>query len=1118
MNTRHAPRGGATSRNPAATAADKPRVGRSKANRSAKRSGLPPVQADVADKQGEGVGVDAVYAARVDERGLGAIRALQGEQAPQLVGVVRADATKEHEAIEVRAQEVVNERPPDEVAPDRVGEVVLEAGAALHCVESTADRCRRQRLMATFRRSDAGGWRDPGTDWRVGGSTPRVRRVASRAHDEMEMVMKRIGILAALVAFAGCAAPADESDLPAAPETPAATAAAPAATSSYDIALDGDTAIVTRNGKLAAHHPDRIIVKLAPGAQAPWLAGSRARGLGSDRDLYLVENPDGISALDAVRHYKGRPEVLYAEPDYIITTDATPSDPDFSQQWDMTKIDATDAWDTQTGAPSIVVAVIDTGIDFTHPDLQGNLWTDPTTGAHGFTCVGSCAAGGLDDNGHGTHVAGTIGAAANNGIGVAGVDWSVQIMAVKFMDLNGTGAMSDAILAFNQVTALAEAGVNIRVTNNSWTSTGYSQALQEAMASAEAAGVLHVCAAGNSFGNSDIEPQYPAAFTDRGIVSVMATDASDLHAYFTNYGYVSVDIGAPGVNILSTVPMGSCELCDPSGYKVLSGTSMASPHVAGVVAALFEANPELTPAEARDVLLDYASYDALTDLFAMKSSTGGRLNYDKALHNPLLYAPRLNNFPTASVSPAAATYPEGTTVAPVGVASDPDGDTIRGGWWRDDTVILGGWLMGRVIQDQLLFPWTTGAAVSFTAPSLAMNSTISYLFSATDGRGGAALARTMIDIAKTATPAKAPSGTLSVSPTSGAVGTVVTVKLPNTDPAGKATEWDLRVGATNGTSGSCCFGGTSPNPTVTFTTAGVYRISAQVIDAALNVSPQYTQVVQIGGATGQPPIAKLTVDDTDGPVPFTVNYNARGSTSSRRQDRQDVDRLRRQFRAGRHLAHLADRVMHLHRAGTERARGHRAGQQRLHRYGLCLRHGHRRNGAHVVDHEPGKRRHGREEQYRSRSPRRLPGRNASRRSSSTSTAPSPAPIRAPSTAVRGRCRRQRASCIACKPRRSTRWGTSGCPRSSRSPRSNSARSARSPAPLFLARAGAARLTRTTSATPRSYRRTRSTRCACRPRRRRSRHRRACATDPSPCFARSRDGTGKSCPRRWAWRR
>src|SRR5262249_49373153 len=158
----------------------------------------------------------------------------------------------------------------------------------------------------------------------------------------------------------------------------------------------------------------------------------------------------------------------YAEPDFEVeAVDTLPTDPLWSQQWDMAKIQAPAAWTIHNNASDVVVAVVDTGIDYTHLDLKTNAWTDPGTGGHGFTCIGSCVNGGFDDNGHGTHVAGTIGAAANNGNGIAGINWSVKLLPIKFLDLNGSGFISDAVLAFNKIAQL-KSSVNIRVVNNSW--------------------------------------------------------------------------------------------------------------------------------------------------------------------------------------------------------------------------------------------------------------------------------------------------------------------------------------------------------------------------------------------------------------------------------------------------------------------------------------------------------------------------------------------------------------------------------------------------------------------------------------------------------------------------
>jgi subtilisin family serine protease len=287
--------------------------------------------------------------------------------------------------------------------------------------------------------------------------------------------------------------------------------------------------------------------------------------------------------------------------------------------------------------------------------------------------------GGLDDFGHGTHVAGTIGAVGNNGIGIAGINWGVKLLSIKFLDSNGSGYISDAVLAFNLVTQLKKSGTaNIRLTSNSWGGGGYTQSLKDAMALAEAAGIVNVCAAGNSGQNADVSPMYPAAYDNRGIISVLASDSNDVGAYFTNYGLASVDIAAPGVNTYSTVPSGTCALCDSSGYKYLSGTSMATPHVTGVLAALLHLYPALTPYQARDEILNPGSYDSLTDARAQSTSTGGRLNFAKAINNTayLNSLPPLNNFPVLTMGPNVfASYgaPVDVTASASDADHDPDG-------------------------------------------------------------------------------------------------------------------------------------------------------------------------------------------------------------------------------------------------------------------------------------------------------------------------------------------------------------------------------------------------------------------------------------------------------------
>ena len=651
-------------------------------------------------------------------------------------------------------------------------------------------------------------------------------------------------------------------------QQPASESQAPLMVSTTSVNEQG-TPVARRIDGRPAHHPSRVLVRFRAGAGRDLLAGSAsARSFPGDPNLFLVENPAGLSVAEALRTYRASPNVLYAEPDYVVTTNAIPTDPLWNQQWDMTKISAPTAWNIQTDSSSVVVAIIDTGIDFTHPDLRANLWVN-SDGSHGFTCMGGkCVSGGSDDFGHGTHVAGTIGAVAGNGIGMAGINWRVQLMSVKFLDAQGSGSISDAVLAFDRITALKQQGVNVRLTNNSWGSGGFSQALKDAMARAEAAGILHVCAAGNSNQNADTFPMYPAAYDSRGIISVLASDQNDRGGTFSNYGLARVDIAAPGVSTFSTVPTGSCKLCDRSGYKVLSGTSMAAPHIAGVLAALFQQNPALTVTQARDIVLDQSSYDMLTDTKARSSSTGGRLNYAKALANPLLVAPVLNNFPV--VDPGANVFASaGTQVNLTASAGDADNDPLRMAWNNVGT--QSEWLFSWMLTS--ILPSTGGSSLSFTAPSVGRTTTVPYAVSVADGRGGSAQSRKYVTIAAAPNSALAPTGALTVSPTDIPVGGTVTVSFPTTGQG--SVGWDMWAATKYVVSGSCCF--TNPSTAVIFNSAGVYRISTQAIDQALNLSARQSAVVRVGGATGEPPIAAATLDKLTGPAPLKINFDMSAS-------------------------------------------------------------------------------------------------------------------------------------------------------------------------------------------------------------------------------------------------
>ena len=256
-------------------------------------------------------------------------------------------------------------------------------------------------------------------------------------------------------------------------------------------------------------------------------------------------------------------DVASYEEDAVRQFDQTASDPDYDDLWGLNKIDASDAWDISTGSRSVVVAVLDTGVDYTHADLAANIWTNANAGSdgfgndlHGYDFVNNDGDP-MDDNGHGTHVAGTIAAVGNNGIGVTGVNWSVSLMCLKFLDSKGQGYLSDALRAVNYVTMERTVyNVNVRVINSSWGGSEYSAALKTAIDAAGDAGVLFVVAAGNTGSNNDTTAQYPANYSCDNIISVAASTQSDKLASFSSYGATSVDIAAPGVSIYSTLPGG----------------------------------------------------------------------------------------------------------------------------------------------------------------------------------------------------------------------------------------------------------------------------------------------------------------------------------------------------------------------------------------------------------------------------------------------------------------------------------------------------------------------------------------------------------------------------------
>ena len=371
-------------------------------------------------------------------------------------------------------------------------------------------------------------------------------------------------------------------------------------------------------------------------------------------DLELWNLPPGLAISQAVRDLQREPTIEFVEPNWIYQHQATSNDPYYTNGslWGMYGdgtspsnpfgSQAGEAWVNKTDCSSVYVGIIDEGMMFTHEDLAGNVWTnphDPVDGVdndgngyvddtHGWDFAGNDNTvydGSGDD--HGTHVSGTIAAKGANGKGVAGVCWQIRLISVKFLGNNG-GTTANAIKAVNYLTDLkTRHGLNIVATNNSWGGGGYSLGLYNAIESAGVANILFVAAAGNSGVNMESSPQYPASYPNANIISVAAIDKSGNLASWSNYGSTSVDLGAPGVSIWSTVPSKR----NQSAYSSYSGTSMATPHVTGAAALYAAAHPNTTAAAIKGALLSAA---VPTGSLSGKTVTGARLNISAALCSP----------------------------------------------------------------------------------------------------------------------------------------------------------------------------------------------------------------------------------------------------------------------------------------------------------------------------------------------------------------------------------------------------------------------------------------------------------------------------------------------------
>jgi subtilisin family serine protease len=389
------------------------------------------------------------------------------------------------------------------------------------------------------------------------------------------------------------------------------------------------------------HRPGRIAYRLMPGAPESTPQQLQAKvGALSGKEiwkglLHMMELPPEADLAVALRALDADPRVAYAQPSYLYHADGVPDDPSFSSQWSLDQsndadIDAPEAWDTATDATGTIVAVIDTGVQYDHPDLAANMWTNTaelngTTGVdddnngytddiYGIDTVNDDSDP-MDDHFHGTHCSGIIGAVGDNATGITGVCWQARIMAIKFLSAGGSGDTVDAIEGLEYAVDMGA-----QVSSNSWGGYGTDQALYDAIQAAGDSHHLFVCAAGNN--SIDIEGQdwLPGGFDLDNVVDVAATNSSDGLAWFSNWGPVSVDLGAPGDSIYSTW-LGST-------YGYASGTSMACPHVSGVATMLFGQSGTTHEELVKSWILD--SVDPLAALSGL-CVTGGRLNFDGAL-------------------------------------------------------------------------------------------------------------------------------------------------------------------------------------------------------------------------------------------------------------------------------------------------------------------------------------------------------------------------------------------------------------------------------------------------------------------------------------------------------
>ena len=420
--------------------------------------------------------------------------------------------------------------------------------------------------------------------------------------------------------------------------------------------------------------------------------------------LALIEVADGVPLENAMAEYKRSGLVESVSYNFVRSVEVLPDDAllnegrqwglDNSGQWGGVSgadIGASEGWDRIREAPEVIVAILDSGIRYTHEDLAANMWVnsgeiaangidDDGNGyvddVHGINTVGidgertpETEGDPADDLGHGTHVAGIVGAVGDNGLGVSGVAWKVKLMALKFLDSRGEGSDADAIECIDYARANGA-----RIINSSWGGLDFNPLLGEAIAEANESGIYFVASAGNQSSNNDDRPSYPASYAYPNVVTVTATDKRDGFASFANYGESEVELAAPGVSIQSTY------FNSDDDYRALSGTSMAAPFVSGALALLITQFPEESMATVLNRL--YSSTDTLESL-ARRCRVGGRLNIARALEDELS-VPFNDDFSNATPLINAPLSVSGFTSTGSLEVSEPSHDpdaTGRSIWW-----------------------------------------------------------------------------------------------------------------------------------------------------------------------------------------------------------------------------------------------------------------------------------------------------------------------------------------------------------------------------------------------------------------------------------------------------